>query len=90
MRDRSGPRMWRFRKAVQEAGLKDLGYTGGDFTWYNGRQGTTGVWGRLDQFLGNQAWQEKFPRAGVFHGSSSYSNHVPIWMRLSGRLATRR
>lgn len=33
----------------------DVGYLGGDFTWYNGREGGEAMWERLDKYVINEA-----------------------------------
>lgn len=36
---------------MKDVGLKNLGYHGSEFTWFNGREGGAEVWKILDRIL---------------------------------------
>lgn len=48
--------MRKFKEAILGAQLMDLGYSGGDFTLYNGKEWRDEVWERLDRVLANNVW----------------------------------
>lgn len=77
--------MKRFQEVAHEARPKDLGFYGGEFMWYNGRDGDAGVWERLDRCFVNETWQSLLLNECVLHGTVAYSDHVPIWLKVLGR-----
>ena len=56
-----------------DCGLLDIGFSGPHFTW----QGTDIVQ-RLDRFLFNQPWLDKFKRNSVNHQLRRCSDHRPL------------
>lgn len=72
----------KFREAVANCGLKDLGFYGNQFTWIISRCG--GLKKMLDHVFGNARWLNLFPRYFVQHLKPSKSDHIPIMMELGG------
>ncbi|GMI69001.1 hypothetical protein HRI_000569400 [Hibiscus trionum] len=62
-----------FQAFVFDLGLRDMGYSGPEFTW---TKGNTHV--RLDRFICNSYWDETFPEASVEHLLRLRSDHRPI------------
>ncbi|GMI86124.1 hypothetical protein HRI_002281700 [Hibiscus trionum] len=68
-----------FQDFIFDAGLRDMGYQGPDFTWC---RGSTYV--RLDRFLCNTYWDESYPVAEVHHLLRMRSDHRPILLHVGG------
>ncbi|KAK8651377.1 hypothetical protein V6N13_140981 [Hibiscus sabdariffa] len=62
-----------FQDFVFDHGLRDMGFSGPDFTW---SRGLTHV--RLDRVLCNSYWDETFPESIVHHLFRMKSDHGPI------------
>lgn len=62
--------------------LRDLGFKGPHYTWYNGRHDSTQIFERLDRFIASDSWCLFFVEASVIHGSTVCSDHLPIWIQL--------
>ncbi|KAK8692436.1 hypothetical protein V6N13_075895 [Hibiscus sabdariffa] len=62
-----------FQDFVFDHGLRDMGFSGPDFTW---SRGMTHV--RLDRVLCNSYWDETFPESTVNHLFRMKSDHRPI------------
>lgn len=77
-KERNGRQMEMFRKAIREAELRDLGFSGARFTWSRGNQQHGRILERLDRALGNKGWCAFFPYSRVIHLTASYSDHAPI------------
>ncbi|KAA8547289.1 hypothetical protein F0562_003847 [Nyssa sinensis] len=69
-----------FRSVLNDCGLRDLSYCGFDFTWSNNRALPHSIGERLDRFVVSMDWMNAFSMASVFHPSSYYSDHWPMWM----------
>lgn len=70
--DRPQAAMERFRLALAECGLRDLGYTGDKFTWRNHSHiASKYIKERLDRAVGNQDWCNKFTSYKVVNGDRS-------------------
>ncbi|XP_042988728.1 uncharacterized protein LOC122316263 [Carya illinoinensis] len=54
--DRPFLQMERFREALDECELSDLGFLGSRFTWSNKREGRAFIKERLDRAFGNSSW----------------------------------
>ena len=76
-----GPRqegcMKAFHDALDECGLKDLGYLGDKFNWKGKRQGGM-VFERLDRAVANNQWSFLNPGTTIHHLNSHSSDHKPI------------
>lgn len=58
-------------------GFVDLGYSGRNFTWTNGRVGLACIRERLDKSIANVLWWTSYPNAGVKHFGVTNSEHIP-------------
>ncbi|KAK9997370.1 hypothetical protein SO802_022056 [Lithocarpus litseifolius] len=76
-------RMKAFRDALDECGLKDLGYTGDKFTWKGKRQGGM-VFERLNKAVANNQWSSLNPGTSIFHLQTHSSDHKPIVINPEG------
>ena len=70
--------MENFRRALDDYGLQDLGFTGYRFTWSNGKKGPDNVQERLDQFVATADWANTWYNLQVKNLFSSHSDHNPI------------
>ncbi|KAL9671576.1 hypothetical protein QQ045_009146 [Rhodiola kirilowii] len=70
--------MRRFREAVEDCELSDLGYMGPDFTYLNKRIGEAEMRARLDRAFATLDWRSMFPNALVKHLFSFSSDHLPL------------
>ena len=71
--------MLKFRKALEECDLHDLGFVGDAFTWRNHHLWATSYvkeW--LDRAVANSAWRDHFPLVHVINGDPQHSDHRPI------------
>ncbi|XP_050221576.1 uncharacterized protein LOC126671815 isoform X1 [Mercurialis annua] len=73
-----------FRQALDECDISDLGFVGSSFTWSNMRSGEQNVQARLDRFLANDPWQEKYVNWQVNHLAKYRSDHCPILLSTKG------
>uniref|UniRef100_A0A2N9FEJ6 Reverse transcriptase Ty1/copia-type domain-containing protein n=1 Tax=Fagus sylvatica TaxID=28930 RepID=A0A2N9FEJ6_FAGSY len=67
-----------FLKVLTDCELKDMGFHGNRFTWWNGRQGRDCVYERLDRGVCSVEWRLKFPQARVRHVSFTNSDHEAL------------
>lgn len=71
--------MDRFKGALDECGLEDLGYTGDMFTWRNNcKSSQQYIRERLDIAVADRAWQNHFPDFHVRNGDPHHSDHRPV------------
>lgn len=71
--------MDRFREALEDAGLHDLGFTGDVFTWRNQQhRGDDYIRERLDRAVANVEWRIHFPLVHVLNGDPYHSDHRPV------------
>lgn len=75
----------RFREAVSDCNLHDLGFDGPSFTWVITRGG--GIKEKLNRFLASTTWNDLFIGARVSHLDPSKSNHVPLTLSFDGTRA---
>ncbi|KAG6639069.1 hypothetical protein CIPAW_10G075400 [Carya illinoinensis] len=73
-----------FRAVLNDYTLKDMGFVGSKFTWCNRRNDANRIYERLNRYLANSQWCQYFPKAIVYHGAATYSNHLPIWLNIEG------
>ncbi|KAF2301233.1 hypothetical protein GH714_021041 [Hevea brasiliensis] len=71
-----------FRDAVLQAGLSDVNMNGYKYTWDNARDDDDWVEAKLDRFLANDDWKQRFAlsKAAVLDYSSS--DHLPILLQV--------
>ncbi|WCJ21301.1 hypothetical protein M5689_003465 [Euphorbia peplus] len=69
-----------FQNCVDVCNLKDLSFSGSEFTWSNGKEGDQVVLERLDRFLADGAWDNIFPESIVYHLVWLALDHLPILM----------
>jgi hypothetical protein len=80
--------MDRFRMALEECGLDDLGFSGDTFTWRNHSHTIEGyIRERLDRAVGNLEWCGKFLTYEIVNGDPRHSEHRPIIVHVQGEKA---
>ncbi|RYR12290.1 hypothetical protein Ahy_B04g069826 [Arachis hypogaea] len=67
----------RFTDCLLECGLQDLGFKGQPFTWQKGI-----IKRRLDRYVTNAAWSQRFSSTVVKHLPKLKSDHVLIFLEL--------
>lgn len=74
-----------FTKNLNSCNLNDLGFHGSPYTWSNNRYSNKRslIKERIDRFLGNDKWMDKFPDSKNFHLHSYLSDHIPIILNTS-------
>lgn len=75
---RSSSQLEKFRSAISDCSLSDMGYCGLDYTWCNKRQDEANIRERLDRALCQPSGAVLFPRYKVKHLVSSTSDHNPL------------
>ena len=70
--------MLKFREALDECGLFDLGFVGSKFTWYKTYPDGGIVWERLDRAVCTMEWFNLFPATKVKTLVCASSDHSPI------------
>lgn len=73
-----------FRQVIDDCALIDLGYKGGNFTWWNNKEGEHSICERLDRVLVNHSWCRGFPYAKIIHSVAAHSDHVSIVLQIEG------
>lgn len=68
--------MKRFREALQDSNLYDIGFRGNPFTFSNRRMGINETKARLDRALACTEWMKLFPHAKLDHIVTSNSDHL--------------
>lgn len=56
-----------FGNFIIDDGVIDMGYTGNKFTWCRKVHGLHTKWARLDRFLINLDWRNRFPNRKFLH-----------------------
>lgn len=74
--------MQEFRDTLEECQLYELQDCDSSVTWFNKRAGEEAILERLDRFVGNQIWQDKFQDAQVQALDFFGSDHRPLLCRL--------
>jgi exonuclease III len=70
--------MMRFREALEDCHLGDLGYQGSFFTWSNKRSDDSYTKERLDRAVANTEWCSIFPKVMVSVLAARTSDHSPL------------
>ena len=71
--------MDRFREALDDCALTDLGFVGDPFTWPNQSHTSDAyIRERLDRAVVDAAWCSRFPDFRVINGKPRHSDHRPI------------
>jgi hypothetical protein len=71
--------MNKFRSALEDCDLQDLGFVGDPFTWRNNHhEAAHFIKERLDRVVANSAWRGLFPFVRVINGDPRHSDHRPI------------
>ena len=78
---RSWGSMTDFREAMEDNGLKDIGFSGPIFTWSNKREGELMIMERLDRGLCNNYWRSLFPNSKIHHLQFWGSDHHPLILK---------
>ena len=71
---------------MDDCRLKDLGFNGYPFTWYNRRPGAHNVWIRLDRGVATVEWMLRFPTSRIHHLDAFHSDHKPILLCSDSKL----
>jgi exonuclease III len=78
--------MQKFRIALEDCDLHDLGFVGDPFTWWNNHHlADSFTKERLDRAVANGAWRFMFPLVQVVNGDPRHSNHIPIIVDVGSR-----
>ncbi|XP_074278047.1 uncharacterized protein LOC141601650 [Silene latifolia] len=75
-----------FREAVDDCGLKVIGFEGYEFTYDNRQEDGDNRKSIIDRAMGNAEWFDMFPRAKLFHMDRERSDHAPIKVILQPRV----
>ncbi|XP_074265127.1 uncharacterized protein LOC141587551 [Silene latifolia] len=67
-----------FQAAVDECGLKDVGWEGYMFSFDNGQSGDANRQSRIDRAMSTEAWLDLFPYAKLINLDREWSDHAPI------------
>jgi hypothetical protein len=78
--------MDRFKNAMEDCELEDLGFTGDVFTWRNQQfRADDYIRERLDRALANEEWRQLFPLVHVHNGDPYHSDHRPVIIKTEKR-----
>jgi hypothetical protein len=75
-----------FQQTIEECDLTDLGFSGPKYTWSNCREDLGFIKERLDRGFANQEWRDLFPEAVIVVELALGSDHLPVFLRLAGKL----
>ena len=75
-----------FRQALDYCKLDDLHYVGYPFTWTNNQGGEANLQERLDRFVANAAWRNKYENSYVTHLEKRQSDHLPLMVSIRKKL----
>jgi len=76
--ERGRGQILKFRRALEDCRLDDMGNVGPKFTWNNRRDGADNVQERLDRFVATQSFRDLFPLAGVENLGFNNSDHRAV------------
>ena len=77
--------MGNFVDTINWCSLKDLGFVGPNFTWLYQIVAGDQIRERLDRALATNGWTKLFPKAKLFHLTSSASDHSPLSLHMVSR-----
>ncbi|XP_075665642.1 uncharacterized protein LOC142635351 [Castanea sativa] len=80
--DRPRQQMKNFIEAINYCGLRDLGFIGPKFTWIYQCEDGMQIQERLDRAMATPRWINIFPKAKLFHLTSSVSDHSPLALQM--------
>ncbi|KAL9675120.1 hypothetical protein QQ045_003321 [Rhodiola kirilowii] len=82
-RRRGRHQMRKFREALVDCSLPDLGFEGPRFTFSNRRKGVDETKIRLDRVLASEGWMRRNPNTSVLNGWAMHSDHRPIILSIA-------
>ena len=88
--ERNADQMMAFRNSLDACNLQDLGFSGSNYTWCNGRFGSQRTLIRLDRMVANAEWRSLFQGARVYHKSMAASDHCALILHLKTEQPRRR
>lgn len=74
--------MARFREALNDCNLTDIGFHDTWYTWERGQFSENNIRERLDRGVANQAWWHSFPKYSLKHLHHAIPNHCPLLVDL--------
>ncbi|XP_062113168.1 uncharacterized protein LOC133824305 [Humulus lupulus] len=66
-----------FQQCVADCDLEDIKFNGSFFTWNNKQEGKDRVYAKLDRFLANRQWRDKYSTAEVTFLPEGEFDHSP-------------
>lgn len=76
-----------FINVIEACGLIDLGFSGQKFTWCNNKGPLFRIWKRLNRAMVIDKLLEIMPISTITHLSSVGSDHCPLLMEMTDRVA---
>ena len=82
--------MEKFRQALEDCELQDLGFVGDAFTWRNHHHDANRYTKeRLDRAVANVMWRSRYPLVRVTNGDPRHSDHRPVIVDVGDRVSKR-
>lgn len=75
----------KFKEVVEACNLMDIGFSEYQFSWLNMRYGPNFIEERLDRFLCNKDWRDKFQDSTTINLVNWVSDHYLILMEVKER-----
>ncbi|KAK2663492.1 hypothetical protein Ddye_002066 [Dipteronia dyeriana] len=75
--------MSKFREALEDCGLEDMGFISPSFTWSNKMEGNYMIIKRIYRSFCNREWRGMFPHFSVRHIDFWSSDHIPLVLEFS-------
>ena len=72
--------------ALEYCSLEDMNYVGYPYTWTNNQGGVDNIQERLDRFVANLSWKERYDGSFVTHLEKRKSDHLPIVLSIRTKL----
>lgn len=76
-----------FIQCIMDCELLDVGYSGSNFIWCNGRAPDRRVWQKLDRVLVNHQWADFFDSTSVNHLIRTGSDHTPLFISMKTKIS---